>query len=413
MAVASSPETHEKFLKATSMLGPQIEQLLKRNRPDCLVVDVFFLWATDVAAKYGIPSLIFHGTSYIALCTSLCMYRYEPHKRVSSEYEPFIIPNLPDEIEFTASRVPDFLKEDAESEFINVIYKESKEAESRSYGVLVNSFYELEPAYADHYTNVLGIKAWHIGPLFLYDKGTTPKEKAERGILEASIDDHQCSTWLDSKKPNSVIYVCFGSLTSFSDKQLMEIAMGLEDSGQQFIWVVQKEIKRQGFKEEWLPEGLEERMEGRGLIIRGWAPQVVILEHEAVGAFVTHCGWNSTLEGVCAGLPMVAWPVSAEQFYNEKLVTQILGIGIGVGVRTWSRDGGDFVRREVIEQAVRRVMEGEEAVEMRSKSRGLAEMARRAIEEGGSSYLDLDALFEELSLARIARDSSQGEFVTR
>ncbi|PON38323.1 UDP-glucuronosyl/UDP-glucosyltransferase [Parasponia andersonii] len=350
MAVASSPEMHEKFFKATSMLGPQIEQLL---------------------------NLIFHGTSYIALCASLCMYRYEPHKRVSSEYKPFIIPNLPDEIEFTPSRVPDFLKEDTESEFVNVIYKESKEAESRSYGTGLCSVRK------HHYTNVLGIKAWHIGPLFLYDKGTTPKEKAERRIPEASIDEHQCLTCLDSKKPNS----------------LVELALGLEDSGQQFIWVVQKEIKRQGVKEEWLPEGFEERMEGRGLIIRGRSIRDALR-------------LELTLEGVCAGLPMVAWLVSVEQFYNEKLVTQILAIGIRVGGRTWSKDGGDYVRREVIEQAVRQVMEGEEAEEIRSKARGLTEMARIAIEEGGSSDLDLDALFEELSLARIAHDSSQGEFVT-
>ena len=74
-------------------------------------------------------------------------------------------------------------------------------------------------------------------------------------------------------------------------------------------------------------------MEGKGLIIRGWAPQFLILDHEPVGGFVTHCGWNSILEGVTAGVPMVTWPMSGEQFYNEKLVTQVLEIGIGVSAQ--------------------------------------------------------------------------------
>ena len=149
-----------------------------------------------------------------------------------------------------------------------------------------------------------------FGPLYLYDKGTNPEERTERGT-EASIDKQEFLKWLDSKKTNSVIYICFGSLISFNDEHLMEIAIALESLGQQFIWVVKKE-KQEGIKEKWLPEGFEERIEGKGLIIRGWAPQVMILEHEVVGGFVTHCGWNSTLEGVCAGLPMVAWPVAAE-----------------------------------------------------------------------------------------------------
>ncbi|XP_042957819.1 UDP-glucose flavonoid 3-O-glucosyltransferase 7-like [Carya illinoinensis] len=114
----------------------------------------------------------------------------------------------------------------------------------------------------------------------------------------------------------------------------MEIAMGLEASGQQFIWVVKKD-KNEKEDEDWLPMGFEKRMEGKGLIIRGLAPQVLILDHEAVGGFVTHCGWNSTLEGVTAGLPMVTWPLFSEQFVNEKLVTEVLKIGVPVGAQQY------------------------------------------------------------------------------
>jgi len=190
-------------------------------------------------------------------------------------------------------------------------------------------------------------------------------------------------------------------MANFNDSQLMEIAMGLEASQQQFIWVVKRE-KNDGGKEEWLPEGFEKGVEGKGLIIRGWAPQVLILDHEAVGGFVTHCGWNSTLEGVAAGVPMVTWPVSAEQFYNEKLVTQVLRIGVGVGAQQWVRFLGDSIRREAIEKGLLRIMVGEEAEEMRSRARELGKMANRAVEEGGSSYSDLNALIDDLRSHSIA-----------
>ncbi|KAF3435438.1 hypothetical protein FNV43_RR22527 [Rhamnella rubrinervis] len=395
--VASSSDLLPKFFKATTMLDSQLDHLLKRHRPDCLVADFFFPWATDVAGRYGIPRLIFHGTCYFSLCATLCVYRYAPHKHVSSDSETFVIPNLPGDIKFTRNQLPEFQKNNVEN-VITKLFKASKEAEERSYGTVVNSFYELEPVYADHYRKGLGVEAWHIGPLFLYNKSN--EDKAKRGFMEPSnIDGHECLKWLNAKRPNSVVYVCFGSLADFNDAQLLEIALGLEASGKEFVWVVKKE-KQEGVKEDWLPEGFEKRIEGKGLIVRGWAPQVLIVGHEAIGGFVTHCGWNSTLEGVCAGVPMVTWPVSAEQFYNERLVTQILGIGVGVGTQRWTRLVGDSVKREAIEKAVNRIMEGEEAEEMRSKASALGEMARKAIQEDGSSYLELNALIEELRLHR-------------
>lgn len=400
--MAVSPDLQPKFFKAITTLGPQLDRLLQLHRPDCLVADMFFPWATDVAARHGIPRLIFHGTCYFSLCASLCVYRHKPHKNVFSDTEPFLIPNLPGEIKFTRNQLPDFQKNDEETEFTKV-YKATKEVEGRSYGVLINSFYELEPVYADHYRKGLGIKAWNIGPLFLYNK--LFEEKAKRGMEELFIEKHECLKWLNSKKPNSVVYICFGSLADFTDVQLMEIALGLEASGKEFIWVVKKE-KHEGVKEEWLTEGYEKRMEGKGLIVRGWAPQVQILGHEAVGGFVTHCGWNSTLEGVCAGVPMVTWPVSAEQFYNEKVVTQILGIGVIIGNQKWARLVGDFVKRETIAKAVNQILEGKEAEEMRSRVKALGDMARMAIEEGGSSYLDFNAFIEELKLRRMEGNSN-------
>lgn len=283
------------FFMATTMLQQPLEKLLQECHPDCLIADMFLPWTTDAAAKFGIPRLVFHGISCFSLCTSDCLNRYKPYKKVSSDSELFVVPELPGDIKFTSKQLPDYMKQNVETDFTRLIQK-VRESSLKSYGIVVNSFYELESDYANFFKE-LGRKAWHIGPVSLCNREF--EDKAQRG-KEASVDEHECLKWLDSKKPNSVVYICFGTVANFSDSQLKEIAIALEASRQQFIWVVRKDKKAKD-KEEWLPEGFEKRMESKGLIIRGWAPQVVILDHEAVGGFVTHCGWNSTIEGIAAG----------------------------------------------------------------------------------------------------------------
>ncbi|XP_004305940.1 PREDICTED: UDP-glucose flavonoid 3-O-glucosyltransferase 7-like [Fragaria vesca subsp. vesca] len=388
----TTPEMDGKFFLATTLLETQLEQILDEHRPHCLVADAFFPWATDVAAKFGIPRLYFHATGSFPLCASLSMMIHRPHKKLLSKTESVVLPGLPDEIKMTGDQIADFFKLDDEAEFTKLC-KAGLELEERSYGVIVNSFYELEPDYVDHYRKVYGRKTWHIGPVSLYNKEL-------EDIAESSIaEQHQCLKWLDSKKPNSVVYVCFGSMIKFADCQLLEIAAGLEASGQDFIWVVKKEKKD---VEEWLPEGFEKRMEGNGLIIRDWAPQVLILEHEAIGAFLSHCGWNSILEAVSAGIPMITWPVSADSFYIEKLVTQILRVGVAVGNEKWvsfvdaSLKSDARVKRVAIERAVTNIMVGDDAEVMRNRVKALREMASGAVEQGGSSFSDLTALIEEL-----------------
>ncbi|PRQ22973.1 putative flavonol 3-O-glucosyltransferase [Rosa chinensis] len=369
-----------KLVEATTMLEPKVDQILDQHRPHCLVADAVFHWATDVAAKFGIPRLVFHGAGFFPLCASLSVMLYQPHMNVSSNSESFVIPNLPHEIKSTRNQVPAFLNVDSKTELFKLV-KASMEVDERSFGILVNSFYKLEPEYADHYRKA-------------------EEDKSARGEEGSADGVHECFDWLNTKELNSVVYICFGSLTNFSDAQLVEIALALESSHQQFIWVVRKEKNAKG---EWLPnEEFEQRLEDKGLIIRGWAPQLLILEHEAVGAFMTHCGWNSILEGVAAGVPMITWPVSAEQFYNEKLVIQLLEIGVAVGAEKWDTFEDDSlkseanVKMEAIENAVIEIMVGDEAKEMRSRVKELGEIGSKAVEEGSSSFSDLTALIEEL-----------------
>ncbi|MFS7944783.1 putative UDP-glucuronosyl/UDP-glucosyltransferase, UDP-glycosyltransferase family [Helianthus anomalus] len=149
--------------------------------------------------------------------------------------------------------------------------------------------------------------------------------------------------------------------------------------------------------------GFESRVKGRGVLIRGWASQVLIISHPAVDAFLTHCGWNSTIEGVCAGVPMITWPQFAEQFFNERLVIQVLGTGVGVGaqrVMHLDDDNRDViqVKRGGVCKAVKMAMdEGREGEERREKAKYLKQMVAKTLEEG-SSQLNLKLFIEEIRL---------------
>ncbi|XP_055815876.1 scopoletin glucosyltransferase-like [Solanum dulcamara] len=375
------------FFKAVAMMKESLEQLIEECRPNCLVSDMFLPWTTDSAAKFNIPRIVFHGTSYFALSANDSIRRNKPFKNVSTDSETFVVPDLPHEIKLTRTQLSPFDQSEEETGMSHMI-KAVRESDSKSYGVIFNSFYELESDYVEHYTNVVGRKNWAIGPLSLCNRDIV--DKAERG-RDSSIDKHECLKWLDSKKSSSIVYVCFGSVANFTTSQMQELAMGLEASGQDFIWVVRTD------NEDWLPEGFEERTKGKGLIIRGWAPQVLILDHEAIGAFVSHCGWNSTLEGISAGVPMVTWPVFAEQFLNEKLVTEVMRTGAGVGSVQWKRTASEGVKREAIAKAIKRVMVSEEAEGFRSRAKSYKEMARQAIEGGGSSYTGWTTLLQDIS----------------
>ncbi|KAF2294741.1 hypothetical protein GH714_015861 [Hevea brasiliensis] len=357
-----------RFNKATTMLQEPLEMLLQECQPDCLVADLLFPWATDAAAKFGIPRLVFKGTCFFSLCTLECIRLYEPQKKVSSDSEPFVLTNVPGEIKLTRKQLPDGLRQDFDTDYSKLM-SEIVESELKSFGIVVNSFYEVEPAYVDYYRKVLGRRAWPIGPVSLCNRGI--EDKAQRGN-EASISENECLKWLDSKKPNSVIYICFGSMVNFNASQLIEIARALEASKQEFIWVVRRDKKNQEDEEDWLPKGFEERMGDR-----------------------TH---NKRLGSTRK--PMVTWPVFADHFYNEKLVSEVLQIGIGVGVKEWVAVHGEHVKSEAIETAITEVMVSGQAEEMRRRARKLGEMARKAVEEGGSTYSNLNDLVEELRTPR-------------
>ncbi|XP_057420725.1 abscisate beta-glucosyltransferase-like [Lotus japonicus] len=384
----------------TSSLLEPLTQYLVDHRPDCVVVDMFHRWAGDLLHELGIPRIVFTGNGCFPRCIVDNMRKHDVLQNLSSDSEPFLVPGLPHRVELTRSQIPIFMRNISQGP------DRLKQLEEKSLGTVINSFYGLEPDYADYVRNELGNKAWLVGPVSLCNR--TVEDKTERG-KKPTIDEQSCLNWLNSKKPNSVVYLSFGSFAGMAEKQLKEIAYGLEASDQSFIWVVGKILNSsENGSENWLPDGFEQRMkeQGKGLILRGWVPQILILEHEAVGGFVTHCGWNSTVEGVCAGVPMITWPLTAEQFLNEKLITEVLRVGVQVGSKEWGSWEGErkeVVGREKVEVAVKKVMvKSEEVEEMRRRVREIAGSARKAVEEGGTSYGDVDALIQELKARRLA-----------
>ncbi|XP_004508342.1 probable UDP-glucosyl transferase 73B6 [Cicer arietinum] len=380
---ANNLENSYKVHQATKLLQSPIHQFVEQNSPDCIVADSLFLWMDELANKLHIPRLAFNGFSLFAICA---MKSLKAHDSMSC-----IIQGLPHLI--TLNALPPI----ALTKFMEPLL----EIELKSYGLIVNNFSELDgEEYIEHYEKTTGHRAWHIGPVSLICR--TTEEKAERGQTSA-VSVHECMSWLNSKQPNSVIYICFGSLCHFSDNQLYEIASAIKASEHQYIWVVPEKKGNEDENEKWLPKAFEQR--NKGIIIRGWAPQVVILGHPAIGAFLTHCGWNSTVEAVSAGVPMITWPIHDEQFYNEKLITQVRGIGVEVGVEEWSIIGfmerKKLVGRDIIEKAVRRLMDGGiEADEIRQCAQEYAVKAKRAVQQGGSSHKNLMALIDDLKRLR-------------
>ncbi|CAL4962456.1 unnamed protein product [Urochloa decumbens] len=400
----SSEADREKFFRGIQLLREPFDRFLTEHRPDAVVSDSFFDWSADAAAEHGVPRLAFLGSSMFARACGSSMVRHNPVEAVPEDEPdaPVVLPGLPHRVEMRRSQMMDPKKRPDQWAFFQRI----NAADDRSYGEVFNSFHDLEPDYLEHYETVLGRRAWLVGPVALASKELATRGAADKGNNGLSPDADGCLRWLDARPAGSVVYVSFGTLSHFSPPELRELARGLDMSGKNFVWVVGGGgAGTEESESEWMPDGFADLLARgeRGVIIRGWAPQMLILNHAAVGGFVTHCGWNSTLEAVSAGVPMVTWPRYADQFYNEKLVVELLEVGVGVGSTDYASklEARRVIGGEVVAEAIGKVMgDGEEAEATRERARVLGEKARRAVEKGGSSYDDLGRLMDELMARR-------------
>ncbi|KAG7560679.1 hypothetical protein ISN45_Aa05g021870 [Arabidopsis thaliana x Arabidopsis arenosa] len=361
-----------KFFDAANSLEEQVEKAMEemvQPRPSCIIGDMSLPFTSRLARKLKIPKLLFHGFSCFSLMCIQVVRQSGILKVIESNDEYFELPSLPDRVEFTKPQVS--VLQPVEGNM-----KESTdkivEADNDSYGVIVNSFEELEVDYAREYRKARAGKVWCVGPVSLCNK--LGLDKAKRGD-KASIGQDQCLQWLDSQETGSVLYVCLGSLCNLPLAQLKELGLGLEESNKPFIWVI-REWGQHGDLAKWMQQsGFEERIKDRGLVIKG----------------------------ITAGVPLLTWPLFAEQFLNEKLVVQILKAGLKIGVEKSSmkygkeEEIGVMVSRESVRKAVDELMgDSEEAEDRRRKVKELSELANKALEEGGSSDSNITLLIQDI-----------------
>ncbi|CAL5192408.1 unnamed protein product [Lathyrus oleraceus] len=398
----TSREIFSKICHGISMLQKPIEVLFQDLQPDCVVTDMMHVWTVESAAELGIPTIHYYSASYFSNCAFRFIAKYRPHDDLVSDTHKFTIPGFPHTIQMTPLQISDWLKvkNTANSKLI-LDLAPTFESEETSYGTLYNSFHELESDYEKLSKTTIGIKSWSVGPVSAW-ANKEDERKANRGHMEKKFGkEKELLNWLNSKPNDSVLYVSFGSLTRLCYAQIVEIAHGLENSRHNFIWVVREKDKDED-KEGFLHD-FEKRMKesNKGYIIWNWAPQLLILDHPSTGGIVTHCGWNSILESVSSSLPMITWPMFADQFFNEKLVVDVLKIGVSVESKVnkfWLGIVEEIVvKREEIVKAVEILMgNGQEGKEMRIRAKKLGDAAKRTIEEGGDSYNNLIQLIDEL-----------------
>ncbi|KAI4346998.1 hypothetical protein L6164_007852 [Bauhinia variegata] len=367
-----------KFATATAGMQHHFDRLLETlPRVSFMVSDGFLWWTLESASKLGVPRLVYYGMSSYASAVSREAFMSGLFS--GSQHEDELV---------TLTRFPwiRLTKNDFESEFRNPepqslsfkFHMNMISATINSYGILVNSFYELESVFIDYLNTESAPKSWCVGPLCT--NISEPKQPRKFGFWVE---------WLDQKVKEkcSVLYVAFGSQAEISAEQFTEIAKGLEKSMVNFLWVVRKR--------EWeLPDGFEERVGNRGIVVREWVDQREILMHEGVKGFLSHCGWNSVLESICAGVPILAWPVMAEQHLNVRMVEEEMKVGFRVPTCNGSVRG--FVKWEGLTEQVRDLMEGEKGKKARNKVQQLAAVANKAVQEGGSSCQALDSLIRQM-----------------
>ncbi|XP_027331956.1 UDP-glycosyltransferase 92A1-like [Abrus precatorius] len=368
-------------LSLQAPLHSLISQITKQEGqpPLCTISDLFLGWVNNVAKSCGTRNITFttcgaYGTlAYISIWANL------PHRKTDSD--EFYVPGFPQNYRFHITQLHRYLRladgNDEWSKFFPPQIAYSMESD----GWICNTVEEIEPLGLQLLRKYTELPVWSVGPLLPPVELQGSKHRVGK---ELGIATQACIEWLDLKDESSVLYVCFGSQNTISELQMMALAEGLEESGKSFIWVIRPPFgfdMNGEFREEWLPRGFEERMRDskRGLLVHKWGPQLEILSHRSTGVFLSHCGWNSVLESLGNGVPLIGWPLAAEQAYNVKMLMEELGVGVELTRTVESVICGEDVKK-VIEVAMDHEGKGKE---MKEKVKEIAVHMREATTEKG------------------------------
>ncbi|KAF5186878.1 Udp-glycosyltransferase 92a1 [Thalictrum thalictroides] len=378
------------LLTSTLSLKPYFEQLIldltkqQGHPPLCIIADLLFGWTVDIANDMNIFHAIFNSGGAYGMGVYYSVWMNLPHTKTDSD--EFTLPDFPEVSSLHRSQLSNHLRNANGKDSWSKYIRKYLPLCFKSDGILLNTIEELDQTGLKYFRrNFGGRPVWPILPAFMYQNKFTRDDGVVhciRSHKKSGIDPEKCIEWLDNWSENSVLFVSFGSQNTISSSQMMELAIGLETSGKNFIWVVRPPVEfniSEEFRSEWLPTGYEDRIKKQniGLIVHKWAPQLEILSHKSTCAFVSHCGWNSILESLSHGVPILGWPLSGEQHYNSKFLEEEVGVCVEIGRGTTGE-----VKNENIKKAIGSVMGGsEKAREMRKKAFEVKEMIKNAIRE--------------------------------
>ncbi|KAJ4963912.1 hypothetical protein NE237_023851 [Protea cynaroides] len=384
------------FVDFINLNNPNLRQALqtisKTYSVRAFVIDFFGNLALNVASDLGIPTYYFLTGGAVTLSFFLHLPTIHNQTTKSFKDTPTTHLHFPGLPSIPASNLPEPVQ-DREDPTYNYFVEIGLNLR-RSKGIMLNTFECLESPLIKAITDGLCVPDAPTPPVYCVGPLIASTENRE------GITVNQCISWLDSQPSQSVVFLCFGSGGVFSTAQVREIAIGLEKSGQRFLWVVRNPVSDDNNKhysveikepdlEALLPEGFLDRNKERGLVVKCWAPQVEVLNHKSVGGFVTHCGWNSVLEAVFAGVPMVAWPLYAEQHMNKAFLVEEMKLAMSMEK---SVDG--LVSAAEVENKIRALMECEEGRVLRERSRKMKEEAMDVWSDCGSSMIAFTRLAE-------------------
>jgi len=281
--------------------------------------------------------------------------------------------------------IPSFVRTTDPEDFMLKFIKAESERAKKASAIVLNTYDALEHEGLVSLASMLP-PVYSIGPLHLLLNQVTDSDLKLIGS-NLWIEESGCLEWLDSKEPNSVVYVNFGSITVMTSDQLTEFAWGLANSDQTFLWVIRPDLV--AGDSAMLPPEFVSATKERGLFA-SWCPQEQVLSHPSIGGFLTHNGWNSTIESICGGVPMICWPFFAEQQTNCRYCCTEWGIGMEIN---------SDVKRGEVESLVSELMGGEKGSEMKKKTREWKKMAEEAITSTGSSCMNLDDMINKVLLS--------------
>ncbi|KAF3433560.1 hypothetical protein FNV43_RR24662 [Rhamnella rubrinervis] len=375
-----------KHMLASDELGSDISPSVT-----CIIADGLLAeFTTNIATELHIPIIHFHVISACAVWALFSIPNLiengELPIRGKEDMDKLVtgVPSMEGLLRFRD--LPSFCRtSDVKDPILQGIARESRQC-TRAQGLILNTFEELEGPILSHLRTHCP-NVYPIGPKHTHLKLKLAKKEVISVQSTNSLfkTDRSCMAWLDAQPLKSVMYASFGSVAVLTRDELIEFWYGLVNSKKRFLWVIRPDFYKQGDDAKDVLAELLEGTKERGYLV-GWAPQEEVLEHPAVGGFLTHSGWNSTMESAVAGVPMICWPRRADQQVNSRYVSEVWKIGL---------DMKDVSDRKVVEKMVNEVMV-ERREELVNAADEMCKLAVKSVSEGGSSHCNFDRLIEDI-----------------